>query len=405
MKVIREDISSENRIPGSDLDILWVNHIAQIPRQEWDALAVPLKTPFLEWDWLLHLETSQSIVPETGWIPSHLTLWRQKRLVAAAPLYIKTHSAGEFVFDHFWADVAENMGIAYYPKLVGMTPVTPVSGYQFLIGPHEAADQIVPLILKAINSLCLRHRLSGVHFLFVTPDMKKQLSRWGYGIWKHQSYEWLNPDFSSFEDYLSLFKTNQRRNIRRERKKLKDMGIRLQTFAGRDIPESFIDPMYQLYQLTNAKFGPWGCKYLNQSFFRKIFHHFYRNLLLSVAFEKDAGSEPRPLAMSFLVTKGDQLYGRYWGCFKDVDALHFNVCYYAPIEWAINHGIHRFDPGVGSPHKARRGFRSVPAFSLHHFYDSRLQHIFDLNIDRVNQLEQEQIDQLNDYLPLKRKPF
>jgi predicted N-acyltransferase len=391
----------KNSLSDAALKIQWFSHMAQIPQKAWDALAVPLKTPFLEWDWLHQLETSQSIAPGTGWIPQHLTLWREKQLVGAAPLYIKTHSAGEFVFDHLWADVAEQLGIAYYPKLVGMTPVTPVSGYQFLIAPHESATHMNSWMLQAIDDFCLKHQLSGAHFLFVAPHMRNLLTPHGFGTWRHQSYEWLNPDFADFEEYLSQFKTNQRRNIRRERKKLADMGIIIKTYTGRNIPESFIEPMYQLYQRTNAKFGPWGCKYLSHSFFRGIFNHFYRHLLLSVAFEREDIAESQPLAMSFLVTKGDQLYGRYWGCFRQVNTLHFNVCYYAPIEWAIAHGIQRFDPGVGSPHKARRGFRSVPAFSLHRFYDSRLQQIFDLNIDQVNRLEQKQIDQLNDYLPLK----
>jgi hypothetical protein len=269
------------------------------------------------------------------------------------------------------------------------------------VDPKEDLHEMTSLMMKAIDDFCLKHQLSGCHFLFVTPLLREQLSKWDFGSWRHQSYEWLNTGLSTFDDYLALFKSNQRRNIRRERRKFKTQGIILKTFAGRDIPDRFIDPMYQLYQRTNAKFGPWGCKYLNRSFFEGIFRQFSRYLLLSVAFEPNDSNRMQPLAMSLLVTKGDQLYGRYWGCFRHVDALHFNVCYYTPIEWAIANGIRRFDPGVGSPHKARRGFQSIPAYSLHRFYDSRLQHIFDLNIDQVNQLEQEQIDQLNHYLPLK----
>ena len=384
------------------MTVRWYGRMADLPRGMWDRLAAPLKTPFLEWDWLNQLEASGSIVPETGWVPRHLTLWRQGRLVAAAPLYIKAHSAGEFVFDHIWADVAGRLSIPYYPKMVGMTPVTPVSGYQFLIDSGEDARQVTGTMLDAIEAHCRQQRLSGSHFLFAAPEFRKRIARWGYGCWRHQSYEWINRDFDSFEDYLALFRTNQRRNIRRERKKLKAGGIRLKTYAGREIPGEFMDILYQLYTRTNAKFGPWGCKYLNQSFFRGIWRHFSRYLVLSVAFDVDGSGDQPPLAMSFMVAKGDQLYGRYWGCFREMDALHFNVCYYNPIQWAIDRGIRRFDPGVGSAHKARRGFRSLPAFSLHRFYDPRLQRVFDLNIDQVNLLEQEQIDQLNEYMPFRQ---
>ena len=171
----------------------------------------------------------------------------------------------------------------------------------------------------------------------------------------------------------------------------------VKTITGKDIPRNFFSLMYSYYERTNEKFGPWGCKYLTNSFFEGLYHH-YRNRLLFVAAFKRSDPSP-PIGMSLLVTKGDQLYGRYWGCSRPVSSLHFNTCYYTPIEWAIANGIHRFDPGAGGAHKIRRGFTAISNHSLHRFYDPGLVRIMQAHIDEINRLEQEQIDALNHELP------
>jgi predicted N-acyltransferase len=178
---------------------------------------------------------------------------------------------------------------------------------------------------------------------------------------------------------------------------LEKQGVFVKTFTGKDIPNTFFSLMYSYYERTNDKFGPWGCKYLTKSFFEGLCHHFGHRLLFVTAFEENDSSSP--LGMSLLVTKGDQLYGRYWGCARRVNSLHFNTCYYTPIEWAIANGIHRFDPGAGGAHKIRRGFTAVSNHSLHRFYDPGLQRIMQTHIDEINRLEQEQIDALNHEMP------
>ena len=382
------------------LSLVWKNSISAIPKDEWDGLAVPLKTPLLEWEWLRLLEESGSACIETGWMPWHLTVWSGSRLVAAAPLYIKGHSVGEFVFDHAWADVAQRLGLRYYPKMVGTCPFSPVVGYRFLVAPDQDERVLTEKMLTAIDRLCRQNQISGCSFLFVDPDWHRLMVDFGFTAWQHQSYAWQNPGFRTFDDYLAIFNANQRRNIKRERRSMKKLGIRVQALTGDQIPQNYLRLMYTYYARTNDRYGPWGCKYLTPEFFEGLYHTYRHRLVLMAA--TNGAQIDRPIGLSFLLAKGDQLYGRYWGCAADVDHLHFNACYYSPIEWAIQHGIRRFDPGAGSPHKVRRGFVAIPNFSLHRFYDERLTRIMQRHIDEINRLEQHHIDELNDILPFSK---
>lgn len=378
----------------------WKNSLSEIEKDDWDRLAEPLQTPLLEWDWLNLLERSGSVQPQTGWLPCHLTAWKGHRLVAAAPLYVKGHSAGEFVFDHAWANLAEQLGVSYYPKLVGMSPFSPVVGYRFLLDPEEDERRITEQMVGAIDQFCDRHRLSGCSFLFVDPQWRRRMESFGYTAWRHQSYAWHNPDFESFADYLAGFNANQRRNIKREREAIRRRGIRIQPVIGRDIPEYFFELMYTYYSRTNDRYGPWGCKYLTPAFFRGLRSCFRHRLLLMAAFEPvDNG---RPIGISFLLRKRDRLYGRYWGSARTVRELHFNACYYSPIEWAIANGIRVFDPGMGSSHKSRRGFTAFANHSLHRFYDTRMNRILLQYIGEINRREQEYIEALNESMPLRQ---
>ncbi len=377
----------------------WTNKISDIDRQAWDALAVPLQTPLLEYEWLCLLEESGSVRAETGWLPIHLIVWSDDRMVGAAPLYLKGHSSGEFVFDHAWADLAQRLGLRYYPKLVGMSPFSPIVGYRFLIAPQEDEKRITDLMLRAIDRFCQQNQISGCSFLFVDPDWSNRMVEYGFIGWRHQSYVWKNPGFGTFDDYLAVFNSNQRRNIKRERRSLNAQGIRIQPCTGEQIPRHFFPLMYSYYAATNDQYGPWSCKYLTETFFEGL-HDRYRNRIVVMAAFDNESSNGMPLGMSFLLRKKDRLYGRYWGSSQMINHLHFNACYYSPIEWAIQQGIRRFDPGAGSPHKVRRGFEAVANHSLHRFYEPRLKQIMQTHIDEINRLEQQQIDDLNDLLPL-----
>ncbi len=382
------------------LHLRWVAQIAEVDRSSWDRLAKPLKTPFLEWDWLWLMEASGSAAAPNGWIPRHLTVWSDGDLVAAAPLYIKSHSAGEFVFDHAWAQVSGQLGMNYYPKLVGMSPFTPLIGYRFLVAAGADEDMLTGWMLDEIDRFCGRQGLSGASFLFADPLWAEAVSRRGYCPWVHPSFAWVNEHYTDFEDFLARFNSNQRRNIRRERSRLMRQGIAVEMIPGKELPQSHFDRMYHYYARTNDQFGPWGCKYLTPEFFRLLPERFGHRLMFAVARSRETADVP--VGMSLFVTKGDRLYGRYWGCIRDVDYLHFDACYYSPIEWAIARGIQLFDPGAGGGHKLRRGFRLTPNCSLHRFQHPAMRRVMEAHIDAINRREREEINAINLDLPLHR---
>lgn len=384
----------------SKYSVTWHTKIAEIPQKEWDALALPLKTPFLEWEWLNNIETSGSATAQTGWQPYHLTVRREGVLIGAAPLYIKGHSYGEFVFDNQWADLAYRLGVDYYPKLLGMTPFTPAEGYRFLIAPGEDEDELTEIMVGAIDHFCDRQRLSGCNFLFVDPDWKPIIERHGFTSWLHHSYIWQNKGFSSFDDYLQIFNANQRRNIKRERKAVAQAELAMKVYTGEEIPHYLFPLIYRFYSSTCDKFF-WGSKYLTRKFFEQLYPNYAHRVLLAAAYH--AEDEHKPVGMSFCLYKGDRLYGRYWGCFEEFDCLHFEACYYKPIEWAISQGMQIFDPGAGGSHKRRRGFPATPNYSLHRFYNQRMGKILRNYIGEINQLEQQEIDAINQDLPFTKR--
>ena len=322
-------------------------------------------------------------------------------MIAAAPLYLKGHSYGEFVFDHQWADLAQRLGVQYYPKLLGMSPFTPAEGYRFLIAPGEDEDELTELMVQAIDNFCDRNRISGCHFLYVDPQWRPVLERHGFKTWLHHSYIWQNLGFESFDNYLTAFNANQRRNIKRERKAVEKAGLRMQTLTGDEIPKSLFPLMYSFYADTCDKFGWWGSKYLTKRFFEQLYANYRHRVLFVAAYNQEDAQQP--MGMSFCLTKGDKLYGRYWGSFQEIDSLHFDACYYTPIEWAIANGIQTFDPGAGGRHKKRRGFPATPNYSLHRFYNRRFSQILHSYINEVNELEQQEIDAINQDLPFSQR--
>ncbi|NET90179.1 MAG: N-acetyltransferase [Kamptonema sp. SIO1D9] len=380
--------------------ITWIEKIAEIPKNVWDELAKPLKTPFLEWEWLNNLENSGSATAKTGWQSTHLTVWRNNQLIAAAPLYLKGHSYGEFVFDHQWADLAYRLGVRYYPKLLGMTPFTPAGGYRFLIAPGEDEDRLTEIMVAAIDHFCDRHSISGCNFLFVDPEWQPVIQRHGFTGWLHHSYIWQNKGFNTFDDYLGVFNANQRRNIKRERKAVAKAGLRVETLVGEEIPKSMFPLIYNFYSSTCDKFY-WGSKYLTRKFFAQLYPNFRDRVMLVAAYTED--NSRQPVGLSFCLRKGENLYGRYWGSFEEYDCLHFEACYYKPIEWAISQGVQMFDPGAGGRHKKRRGFPATPNYSMHRFYDPRMKKILGAYIDEINDMEQEEIEAINQDLPFSKR--
>ncbi len=371
----------------------------ELDREAWDALALPRPSPFLEWDWLDLLERSGSVGPEKGWLPLHLTASANGRMVAAAPLYLKSHSEGEFVFDHVFADAARSLGESYYPKLVAASPFTPATGYEFLTAPDLDPDLACRVVAEGMGRLCRSGGLSGAHVLFAAPELAERLERLGFMTWTHQGFVWENKGYRDFDDFLGAMRAPRRKAIRREREAARQSGATVRVYAGDDIPDRFFPLMYALYERTNDKFGRYSCKYLTPAFFEGLAGPLKRRILFTAAFWPGCAD---PFAMAMFVRKRDLLFGRYWGSFEDAPYLHFELCYYAPIAWGLLNGVRVFDPGMGGEHKARRGFVSRPAYSLHRFEIPGVGALFARHIEEINCLEKEYVDELNAMLPFKR---
>ena len=386
----------------AELRARWHPALAELPRQRWQELLgssageVDPLPPFFDWDWLHQLEASGSISPRQGWQPCHLALWRGDQPVAVAPLYLKGHSYGEFVFDQSFAQLAGQLGLRYYPKLVGMSPLSPVQGYRFLVAAGEDGPRLTALLLEEIESFCRSNGILSCNFLYVDPAWQSWVEAAGWKPWINQQSQWSNPGHRDFEAYLASFNANQRRNIRRERRAVSDAGLTVTPLAGEAIPPPLLRRMHHFYAQHCARWGPWGSKYLSEAFFEAAAMELRSHLVL---FSAHRGDPAQPLAMSLCVRGGTSLWGRYWGSDVDLDNLHFEVCYYAPIEWAIQQGIRRFDPGAGGSHKRRRGFLAEPRVSLHHWSDPRFASILGDWLPGANRQMLAEIAAVNAELP------
>ncbi len=344
------------------LEVAVVEGIDKVARDAWNGLLLPDDSPFVEWDWLYAMEHSGAASRKTGWAPYHVLVREpaRKRLVAACPLYLKTHSMGEFVFDHGWAEAAERAGLRYYPKLLAAVPFTPHTGRRFLTAPGSDRFTLVNLLGRALVALADDNKLSSVHVNFCAPDEAAALAATGYLERLGYQYHWQNAGFHTFDDYLERLKHKRRTAVRHERESIAAAGIRVRALAGDEIPDSMFAAMYKIYLSTIEKLY-WGRRYLTPEFFELIRERFRRNTCFVGAW---AGRELIAGAIDF--EKAGVLYGRYWGCFREVRFLHFDVCYYAGIEHAIDGGFTRFEPGAGGEYKWLRGFDPALTRSAHY---------------------------------------
>lgn len=344
---------------------LMTSLVSDVSREDWDAL-VGDGSPFLEWGWLASLEESRCVGGRSGWSPQHLGLFQDDRLVAACPLYLKTNSEGEFVFDWSWAEAAHRAGIDYYPKMLVGVPFTPATGVRFLVAPHLDRIAVVRMLGGALRDLCKENEVSSVHVNFCTPEEASALADVGFAERRGFQYKWRNHGYAGFDDYLGALRHQRRKEVKRERRVLAEQGVEIEAVAGDAIPDDLIGPMYELYLTTVDKYV-YGRRYLTRRFFQLLGERFRKNLCFLVARRRG-----EILAGTFNVQKGGVLYGRYWGTREELRFLHFNVCYYATIEHCIRSGIERFEPGAGGEFKWLRGFDAEPTTSMHWVREPRL---------------------------------
>ena len=379
----------------------FLSSIKKADREAWNRMASVLKSPFLEWEWLFCMEESGSICENSGWQPFHAVLYKSGRMAGAAPLYIKKHSEGEFVYDYFWQDAAMQMDLQWFPKIVGTIPATPSVAYEFLTDPDEDRDEIISALMSFIHQYAEKNGIKNIQFNFITEDFRKKLESREYAMWMDQLYSWENRNFTDFDGYLNSFRKNQRRNIRREISSMHNQGYSTRIIRGKNISREHAAKISLLYTLTNNKFGIWAARFLHKSFFDLAVSYFSRRLVFCEAVDPDGETA----GMSMLVEKDKLIVGRYAGSTMYIKDLHFNFCYYSPIDYAIKNRISVFDPGAGSSHKIRRGFLAVPVYSAHFFFNPVLKALFSANVPVINRQMKDRIDLMNESSPLKDPGF
>ncbi len=359
----------------------------------WDELVGEQGSPFLEHAWLHLVEQSGSASPETGWHPQHMSVWRGDKLVAAAPSYVKTHSMGEFVYDWSWANAAQQLGVAYYPKLVVGVPFTPVTGNRLLVASGEEQG-LEDLLVRGLLQRAAETDCAGLHVLFDPPGESKRLESLGGASRLQFQFHWKNRGYESFEDFLKIFKSKKRSEFRRERKRLKESGVVVERLLGDQIQERHVAAMSRFYETTCMQFG--GNNYLNEDFWGQVLDRFGHRMQLVLARDGD-----KIIAGAFNVQRAGRLYGRYWGCSEERRFLHFEVCYYQAIEHCIEHGLEVFEPGHGGGHKYPRGFEPTLTYSNHWIQSPRLDGPIRDFLKREGAAVREQAEALNERLALK----
>ncbi len=319
----------------------------------WDAL-VGAGSPFLEHAYLAGLEATGCAVPATGWQPCPVTISEGGRLVAALPAWITSHSRGEFVYDQGWADLAARHGIRYYPKIVVGVPFTPVTGRRVLIAPGEDEARRTRELFAAFEQL--KGQAHGLHILFNDEAELSGLAPLGLFPRAQFQFHWKDQNYGDFNGFLDAFPSRKRKEIRRERKQVAHYRIEAIEAPSAEA----LDHMFDFYVHTCDQFAMWGARYLNRAFFHHLGARWPGRILLFLAYEGD-----NPVAGTFNVTKGDRLYGRYWGADGERPFLHFELCYYQTIEWCLRRGVTAFEPGHGGTHKYNRGFMPVLTWSAH----------------------------------------
>jgi predicted N-acyltransferase len=342
--------------------------IAEIGREAWDACAdnpVHVANPFIRFDFLDSLEEADCAVERAGWGPQHLAVEDEAgRVAAVMPLYLKSHSQGEYVFDHAWADAYERAGGRYYPKLLSAAPFSPVTGARLLCRPDVNPGEARALLLGGALTVCERYGASSLHVNFPTEAEWRWMGDQGLALREGQQYHWVNHGYGAFEDFLSALSSGRRKTIRRERRDAQ-AGLEIVCLTGPELTEEHWDAFFAFYMDTGSR--KWGRPYLNRRFFSLLQERMADRVLLVMA--RRGG---RWIAGALNLIGGDCLYGRNWGCLEDVPFLHFELCYYQAIEWAIGRGLARVEAGAQGQHKIARGYLPAPVYSAHYIADPAL---------------------------------
>jgi len=371
--------------------------IAEIGKADWDACAnAPdyAANPFIAYDFLASLEEAGCAVERAGWGPQHLAV-RDKdgRVAAVMPLYLKGHSQGEYIFDHAWADAYERAGGRYYPKLVSASPFSPVTGPRLLVRPDVDRAVGQGRLIDAALTVCGRFGISTLGVNFLTAAEWAFLGDRGLLLRQNQQYHWVNAGYASFEDFLAALSSGRRKTIRRERRDAM-ADLEIHRLTGSDLTEDHWDAFFAFYMDTGAR--KWGQPYLNRRFFSLLGERMADQVLLVMA--RRGG---RWIAGALNLIGGDCLYGRNWGCLEMVPFLHFELCYYQAIDFAIERGLARVEAGAQGQHKIARGYLPTAVYSAHYIADPALRE----PVARFLEQERRSVQGEMDWLAEECSPF
>lgn len=371
---------------------------ASIPAEVWNSL-VPSTSgipdnPFLDHAFFLALEQSNCAIPETGWLPQHIVLRDDTNTpIGLMPLFLKSHSMGEYVFDHGWANALERAGGSYYPKLQGSVPFTPATAPKLLVPSGSLEAQTA--LLQTAQQLTERHGASSAHLTFL-PESEAELAGNLGWLRRHDTqFHWFNRGYASFDDFLETLASRKRKTIRRERRDALADGLTAKWLTGADIKEHHWDAFYDFYEDTGAR--KWGRPYLNREFFSLLGQTMADRILLVFAYD---GDEPIAGAINFIGK--DTLFGRNWGTTRDVPFLHFEICYYQAIDFAIQRDLAVVEAGAQGEHKLARGYEPVATHSIHHIAHPGLRAAVDDFLKHERQAVLREQSALEDYTPFRK---
>ncbi|MEL6239896.1 MAG: GNAT family N-acetyltransferase [Pseudomonadota bacterium] len=384
-----------------EIEIEILPSLSEIASEDWDACACPEAAeggrphdPFTTYRFLKALEDSRSVGPGTGWQPQYLTARLAGQVIGVAPMYAKNHSQGEYIFDHNWAHAYERAGGRYYPKLQIAVPHTPATGRRFLTHP-DFADVAFSALVQGAVQLAANNRLSSLHVTFCTEHERCGGERMGLLPRTTQQFHWLNAEYESFDDFLASLNSRKRKNIRKERANAQSFGGSIHMLTGDDLQPEHWDAFWTFYQDTGAR--KWGTPYLTRRFFDLAQEHLRDDMAMALA-ERDG----RYVAGALNFIGAETLYGRYWGCTEHHDCLHFELCYYQAIDFAIRHGLARVEAGAQGQHKLARGYLPTQTHSLHWVADEGFSDAIARYLEAEREAVEEEIEVLTDYGPFKR---
>lgn len=383
------------------IEIRTFDRLGEIGQTDWDACACPEvadggrpRDPFTTYRFLHALEASGSVGPGSGWQPSYLTASLDGQVIACAPLYAKSHSQGEYIFDHNWAHAYERAGGRYYPKLQIAVPFTPATGRRFLCRPGFEQTGMSALIQGAVQ-IAANSELSSLHVTFCTADEAEAGAEMGLMRRQTQQFHWVNRGYRHFDAFLADLSSRKRKTIRKERARANAFGGAIRTLTGEEITPAHWEAFWMFYQDTGAR--KWGTPYLTRRFF-DIAHETLRDDVALVMAERDGA----PVAGALNFIGRGALFGRYWGCIEDHPCLHFEACYYRAIDFAIEHGLSRVEAGAQGEHKLARGYLPVPCHSLHWVADPGFADAIARYLEAERAAVDDDIEILTSYGPFRR---